>query len=1071
MPRRRTATAALRPIATIDMRTVGDVQLQSYPADPPPIQVPPAILTSQLFTTPDAKRVTRQRFGRGLDMNRIQTALNSAYRGSMTNLTDIARETIDVDPHLSSVLNKRFSSVSSLPWEAQPATGLNIDEKRAMFYSQVVQDQLNKLKSFRQNLKQLAWALFDGRSCLEIKWRLLQPQFAITDPTFGAAVRVIESLAWVHPRRLTFGPRRELQIINEEDGNSFGGNFTLQGLQVDDLPNKFVRWMPQLFAEYPEREGLAPKCLYWSFFKRFGARERMMLAELMGKPWRIIEVDQDSTAGDPEMKAADEIVDALGAAYTARLPRGTKLNVVQPGNNSGVIHNDIVKSTDEQISKLVLGQTGTTDGTPAGLNNNQAGVMQDEQLMIIISDAHGLSETIETWLTDRIIAVNFGEDAVTHAPKFTLRSDLPADRKSELERLKLAQEVGLSVRIEEAYEVSGFTMPNPETDTVLRIEQPTTPAGAPNAPNPRAVIVFPTGQSPAQGEQQPSPSTAATQPGSRDDATADITLPSTALEIVITVNEGRASQNLGPLMLPEFDDEGEATGGGEDPDGELTIAEFKAKRATATSTDPTGGPDDPDDEDDTGSSGDDGGPTEPGSGGPTGGGISEQTEREIEDEESSSATEDELEDEEDEGRVAASTQATLDRMNSVIGDMQSFMRVKEQNSLAAMFVKHVGRADSTVLDALAEVETIARANHLECCSVVVDIELAAADGFTQQAGFTGDPEDLVVSGEILVNEQMLEFARKYKKKIAGLDTGSAIFNAVNEVGTSMDTDRLAGILVEHFEQSLMMGALDNRGDQEGDLVRDESQEQVDEQGGAMPTKQAIASFVEDNVFKMPDATTNDLVKLATGDPVPDFAKLTFKEASRFFKSLNVMTQASFNNASDEVKRRAFTVAGNLNVQMMAVIQDELVKQIESGTSLRDFDQAITKRLNSAGFLPTTNPKGILKASHTETVFRTNALNAYNTGRVRQASQPNVARVFPTWEIRTARDNRVRDSHKALNGKRLLASDPFWRNNYPPFDYNCRCRVVSRRSIKNVVDGGELAPPTPQGFASGTANLI
>ena len=1098
MPRRRTATAALRPIAHIDMGE--QVQLQSYPATPPPVQVPDQVLFNQLFTTPDAKRVTRQRFGRGLDMNRIQTALNAAHRGAMMSLTDISRETIDVDPHLSAVLNKRFGSISSLPWEVQPASGLNINDDLAMFYAEVVRDQIKKLKSFRQNLKQLAWALFDGRACLEIKWREVDPSLAVSDTRFGQAVRVIESLAWVHPRRLTFGPRRELQIVNEEDGDSFGGNFALQGLQIDDLPNKFIRWMPQLYAEYPEREGLAPKCLYWSFFKRFGARERMMLAELMGKPWRIIEVDQDSTAGDTEMKAADEIVDALGAAYTARLPRGTKLRVVQPGNNSGAIHTDIIKSTDEQISKLVLGQTGTTDGTPAGLNNNQAGVMQDEQLLILVNDAHGLSETIETWMTDRIIAINFGEDAVTHAPKFTLRSDLPADRRQELERLKLAQEAGLSIKIEEAYEVSGFSMPNPDIDVVLRIEQPTTPAGAPNAPAPRPVIVFPTGQSPAQGEQQPSPTTASVESGARADATADIPLPSTSLEVVITVNEARASQNLGPLMLPEFDSDGELTGGGEDPDGELTIVEFKAKRAVSRGgTDPTRGPEEPPPEDDDDG---EGGPTEPGEGDPKGGDLPSGTEEEIEDTEDTGTQEEELEGEEDETPIAAS--AVMAKMNGVLEQIEAFNQTRHDMAPdVLLFVKKVGSqwvifskdgtkrlgtfrtetaarkrlqqieffsnrgvsADATILDALDEVELIAESH---CCTG--DVNLAAADGFTQQVGFTGDPEDLVVRGEKLVDAQMREFSEKYRDRVAGLETGTAIFSAVNEVWSDMDTAPLAVILEEFFEQSLMMGALDSRGDQEGALVRDESQNQVDEQGGAMPArKELVQKFTSDNVFDI--GKPSEQVKLATGDPVPDFAKLTFREATKFFKSLNVMTKSAFVNASVETKRRAFTVAGNLSTQMLAVIQDELVKQIESGASLRNFDKAITARLNTAGFLPTTTAQGILKASHTETVFRTNTLNAYNTGRARQASQPNVARVFPVWEIRTARDSRVRDSHKALNGVRLLASDPFWRNNYPPFSYNCRCRVVARRSTKNVVDGNTLIPPDNTGFVSGTANLI
>lgn len=1056
MPRVRTART-IRPVAHINLQSAGDstgVSLQSYPSDSPAqLTVPSEVLSHQLFSRPNANRVFRQRFGRGLDMDRIQIALNEAYRGGMRQLTDIARETIDVDPHLGSVLNKRFGSLASLPWEVQPATGINVDPERAMFYAEVAREQLKNLKAFRKSLRQLAWALYDGRACLEIKWRQLPANQVIAHPQFGRASWVIESLAWIHPRRLSFGPHRQLQIENEEAGQSFEGNFARQGLQVDTLPNKFVYWMPQLYAEYPEREGLAPRCLYWSFFKRFGARERMMLAELMGKPWRIIEVDQDSTAGQPEMEAADQIVDALGASYTARLPRGTKLNVVQPGNNSGAIHTDIIKSSDEQISKLVLGQTGTTDGTPAGLNNNQASVMQDEQLMILVGDAHGLSEVIETFITDRIIALNFGEDATPNAPKFNLRSDIPADRKSELERLKLTLESGLSVKLDEAYEVSGFSQPNDETDIILRIEQPPTPPGAPNAPNPRPVIVFPTGGSPAQGEQQPSPATAALAEGSRADATADIVLTASDLGTVITVNEARSSQGLDALKLPD---------GQIDPDGDLTISDFKTKKAamaTAASGPPEGG------------GGDDGG----------GGAIPPQ----FRDPEPTPEPPD-----------MTATHAKMDAVllaldefhtpddpdaEFILREVEGLFVIESKNgqrmgSFATreeaeerrkqlVFFKQQGSNAAPLIDALDDFGHMT-ADHEECAHVHLDTD------FTQQSSPTGDPEDLVSRGVDAISPIIVDLVSRYKRKVKKLTTPSEIFQAVNEVGAEFNTEQLAGVLRKHMTQSMMMGALDSRAQQEGELVRDQSKATVDEEG-ATPAE-ALAEFTSNNVFEMSVREMADdglTITLATGDPIPDFGRLAFQEAAAFFKSLNVMSSAQFAAASADVRRLSFTVAGNYSNRMLALIQAELVAQIEAGTSLVEFSAALETRMKSAGFLQTVQQSGTLRASHLETVFRTNTLNAYNAGRARQASQPNVARVFPVWEIRTARDNRVRDSHKALNGTKLLASDPFWQSNYPPFDYNCRCRVISRRSTSSVVEGSTVTEPGTEGFVSGTAVLI
>ena len=45
------------------------------------------------------------------------------------------------------------------------------------------------------------------------------------------------------------------------------------------------------------------------------------------------------------------------------------------------------------------------------------------------------------------------------------------------------------------------------------------------------------------------------------------------------------------------------------------------------------------------------------------------------------------------------------------------------------------------------------------------------------------------------------------------------------------------------------------------------------------------------------------------------------------------------------------------------------------------------------------------------------------------------------EYRTAGDERVRESHRALDGITLPPSDPFWEENYPPNGWNCRCTAV------------------------------
>lgn len=53
------------------------------------------------------------------------------------------------------------------------------------------------------------------------------------------------------------------------------------------------------------------------------------------------------------------------------------------------------------------------------------------------------------------------------------------------------------------------------------------------------------------------------------------------------------------------------------------------------------------------------------------------------------------------------------------------------------------------------------------------------------------------------------------------------------------------------------------------------------------------------------------------------------------------------------------------------------------------------------------------------------------------------KLFPYWEYRTVGDDRVRPSHRRLEGVVLPYNDSRWKKIFPPNDWRCRCRVVPR----------------------------
>ncbi len=60
------------------------------------------------------------------------------------------------------------------------------------------------------------------------------------------------------------------------------------------------------------------------------------------------------------------------------------------------------------------------------------------------------------------------------------------------------------------------------------------------------------------------------------------------------------------------------------------------------------------------------------------------------------------------------------------------------------------------------------------------------------------------------------------------------------------------------------------------------------------------------------------------------------------------------------------------------------------------------------------------------------------------------------EYRTAGDDRVRDSHAALNGIVLPKDDPFWQEYYTPNGWRCRCHVVEVLASSNTKSNSKQA---------------
>jgi phage gp29-like protein len=428
----------------------------------------------------------RTHYGKSLDMQRIDFALRSAERGRMAPITDISREQLTYDGHLSAVLQKRINRLAALDWDLVPASGARVHGKKAELYAGFVRAQLEAIPRFRDAIIDLAWGVYDNRSALELDWRF-----------FGHEWNLI-GLNWIHPRRLSFGPNRDVRVI---DPRSDGGDFRDVGFPLEQVPYKFCTYTPRLFNDYPEREGLAIRTLYWSYFGRVSQRERMTLQELFGRPWRVVKSMAGAeaiTLNDDSAKAAYETVQRLGFHNTARLPHGWDLQIIQPFTGAGQVSGEIIGHSEKVQSKLVLGSTGTTDAVSTGLGSSIGNAHLSEEDLIVWSDARRAGETIEDQITDAIIAVNFGPGELDHAPRFIIRTEPPISREEEGNRLAKALDLGMPVTLEEMREKLGVQEVRLGEPYVIKVQRPPEFGAAPMPPMPE--IVYAPGKAPVPGE-------------------------------------------------------------------------------------------------------------------------------------------------------------------------------------------------------------------------------------------------------------------------------------------------------------------------------------------------------------------------------------------------------------------------------------------------------------------------------------------------------------------------------------------------------------------------------------------
>ncbi len=174
------------------------------------------------------------------------------------------------------------------------------------------------------------------------------------------------------------------------------------------------------------------------------------------------------------------------------------------------------------------------------------------------------------------------------------------------------------------------------------------------------------------------------------------------------------------------------------------------------------------------------------------------------------------------------------------------------------------------------------------------------------------------------------------------------------------------------------------------------------------------------------------------------------EAIQWFRQKVVVAPDVFKTLSDKARRRAFSVAGVMQADLLGEVFTSLERAIAEGTPYEQWAAQIGPRLQQAW----GGPRGF----RTELVFRQNVLGSYAAGRYAQATDPEVLTARPYWMFDAVMDSNTTVSCRDLNGVVLRHDHPFWRKNYPPRHFGCRSGV--RSLTTRVAQARGITEPAP-----------
>ncbi|EFO30944.1 phage protein [Roseibium sp. TrichSKD4] len=405
-----------------------------------PMRVSPKALSSEssVSTVRQLSKPFDGSVASGLKPQALPGILSRASEGDFEDFITLAEEMEEREPHYMSVLGTRKRAVSSIAMTIEAGTTSDSDREIAAACKALI-DQ----PDFIDMLDDALDGLGKGFSVIEMVWDTSSTPWMPRD------------FIWQDQRHFQFDKIHRRRLRQRSDDHE-------EGLALQ--PGKFITHMPKLKSGKPIRAALA-RVAVWSFvLKSYTIKDWASFCETFGMPIRIGKFHP--SASDEDKKSLMRALVGIASDAAGIVSQNADIELVQAQVRGGeAVFGQFARYLDEQVSKIILGQTMTADN---GSSKSQAEVHNEVRLDIKQADARNLEATINKDIIRPFVDINFGrQQRYPHC-------SLPVTEPEDLDLLSQVVErlvpLGLEVSAAEVRERIGFSAPG-EKDVLLSAVQ------------------------------------------------------------------------------------------------------------------------------------------------------------------------------------------------------------------------------------------------------------------------------------------------------------------------------------------------------------------------------------------------------------------------------------------------------------------------------------------------------------------------------------------------------------------------------------------------------------------------